>query len=498
MDEINRHGEIGVAAMRAGVDRKTARKYAKLGKLPSELSVPREYRTRPDAFAELWSWVRTKLADEPALQARTLFDELRVQHPERFAEGQIRTFERGVHRLRTEHGHGPEVRFAQAHRPGEAAQLDFTHATELGVTIAGQVFAHLLAVFVLPFSNWHWAIVCLSESMVAVRRSVQASLARLGHAPAFLQTDHSTGATHKIGGDRANADVDPDAPKTTDPLRVFNDDHLALMRHYGITPRTTEVGAKEQNGDVEARNGVLKRALEQALLLRGHRDFDSVAAWETFVQTLIARDNKTRTLRLAEEIAVMHALPTSTLPEFTEIDARVCQGSTLRIKSNAYSVPSRLIGETVCVRLYEERIEVLHHGVVQLRAERLRGRMQRRIDYRHVIWWLVQKPGAFERYVYRQEMFPSLVFRRAFDAIAFDPKKPVDRDLSYLRILHLAASGSESEVETALTLLLDADHAITPDAVRAIVSDKKVVVPVLIAPSPSLTDYDRLLSGGAR
>src|SRR5205814_5892857 len=145
----------------------------------------------------------------------------------------------------------------------EAAQTDFTWMTELAITIAGQLFVHMLCVMVLPFSNWQWATVCLSESMAALRRGVQAALFQLGRVPEYHQTDNSTAATHRIP-DGHEAHVEG-------RKRPFNDDYLALMRHFGMTPRTTEVGAKEQNGDVEAANGAFKRRLEQELLVRGSR-----------------------------------------------------------------------------------------------------------------------------------------------------------------------------------------------------------------------------------
>ena len=167
------------------------------------------------------------------------------------------------------------VRVAQAHRPGEAGQTDFTEATTLGITIGGEGFLHLLCVFVLPFSNWQWATVCLSESMAALRRGIQAALFQLGRVPEFHQTDNSTAATHRIpNGQEARIEGH---------RRPFNADYLALTRHFDMKPRTTEIGAKEQNGDVEAGNRALKARLDQALLVRGSRDFESREAWQTFV-----------------------------------------------------------------------------------------------------------------------------------------------------------------------------------------------------------------------
>jgi hypothetical protein len=198
MEEMSKHGQIGQAAMKADMDQKTARKYVAAGKLPSELKQPRDWRTRPDPFEEHWSEIEAKLRDTPEFEAKTLFELLQQQHPGRYEDGQLRTLQRHVKRWRAAHGPDRAVVLAQQHRPGEAAQTDFTHATELAVTIAGQLFVHLLCVLVLPYSNWQWATVCLSESILALRKGVQRALFQLGRVPQYHQTDGSTAATHKI------------------------------------------------------------------------------------------------------------------------------------------------------------------------------------------------------------------------------------------------------------------------------------------------------------
>jgi hypothetical protein len=486
MEEMTKHGRVGLAAMRAGVDRKTARKYVKGGKLPSELVAPRSWRTHEDAFLEHWPELEVMLRDSPALEAKTLFEVLVETYPGRYDDGQLRTLQRRVRSWRAERGPDKDVVLAQLHRPGEAAQTDFTWATELAVTVAGQVFVHMLCVFVLPYSNWRWASVCLSESMASIRHGVQRALFQLGRVPSFHQTDNSTAATHRI----------PDGKRVTiegSSKRPFNEDYLALMRHYGMTARTTEVGEKEQNGDVEAANGALKRALDQALLVRGSRDFESREAWQGFVDDAMRKANRGRGLRVAEEMTAMRELNVARLPEFVEEGFRVSEWSTVRVKHCAYSVPSRLIGEWVCVRIFEDRIVVRYAGKDELACDRLRGRNLRRIDYRHVIWSLVRKPGGFARYVYREEMFPSLVFRRAYDAIQ-TPHHGLKGDLEYLRILHHAASNMEADVEAALSLLLADGKQITAAAVKALVATSTIDVPHLAPHAVDLGAYDALLA----
>ena len=189
----------------------------------------------------------------------------------------------------------------------------------------------------------------------------------------------------------------------------------------------------------------------------------------------------------------MRELAVDKLPEFVEEQVRVSEWSTVRVKHCAYSVPSRLIGETVRARVYEDKLEVHYANKLQLGCDRLLGRNLHRIDYRHVIWSLVQKPAGFARYVYREEMFPSSVFRVAYDEI--QARHPGTRgDLEYLRILHLAASTMEADVEAALELLLTEGARITCDAVKAMVSGAaRVEVPMLAPPAVDLGAYDALL-----
>ena len=348
MNEMTKHGQVGLASIRAGMDRKTARKYVREEKLPSELVGPRTYRTRTDPFAQDWAWVEEQLKASPTLEAKTLFEALCERRPEAYEEGQLRTLQRHVKHWRAESGPDKEVFFPQQHRPGEAAQTDFTCGTELGITILGVAFAHMLCHFVLPYSNWQWATVCASESIAAIKRGVQAALFRLGRHPTWHQTDNSTAATHRIG------------PGSRD----FNDDYVAAMTHFGMKPRTTAIGEKEENGDVEAGNGALKRRLEQALLLRGERDFESVEIYESWMQGVCAKANAGRTKKVSEELAVMEVVDVSRLPEHIEIDVTFTARRTIRVAHNAYSAPSRLIHETLRVHLYERRIDV-HYGPVE-------------------------------------------------------------------------------------------------------------------------------------
>lgn len=312
---------------------------------------------------------------------------------------------------------------------------------------------------------------------MALRRGVQAAVFRLGKVPRFHQTDNSTAATHKVAPGR----------------REFNEKYGALMRHLGMEPRTTGIGDKEQNGDVESLNGVLKRRLEQHLLTRGSRDFDSVDAYERWVQACIEKANHLRRDKVREELDVMRPVVVKRLPDYTWEEAVVTTWSTIRVLHNAYSVPSRLIGERVRVRVHDDRLEVYHGEVRQEVVPRLLGRQRHRIDYRHVIWSLVRKPGAFARYRYREDLFPTVTFRRAYDALAAALTTERKADLEYVRVLHLAASTMESDVDAALELVLGEGAVPYYDRVKALVEPKTPEVPAMAAPEVDLHSYDALL-----
>lgn len=481
MDEMSKHGRVGVAALRSGLHRNTARRYLETGKLPSESKQPRTWRTREDPFAADWEEIAGRLAEAPELEARALFEDLMRRRPGCYEEGQLRTFQRRVKQWRAQHGPAREIFLPQQHRAGEAMQTDFTSGSSLGIQIAGEAFEHLLCHSVLPYSNWQSVVVCRSESMLALRCGVQQAVFRLGRVPEWHQTDNSTAATHDLRTGR----------------RGFNTEYLDLMAHLGMKPRTIGIGQSHQNGDVEASNGALKRRLEQYLLLRGSRAFATVEEYETWLGTVIEPANSLRSARLSEELAVMRPLTVAELPRYRELQVRVSSNGTIRVQNNTYSVPPRLRGERLMVRLFDLRLEVYYGDKRQLVLERLRGEGKHWIDYRHVIWSLVKKPWAFARYRYRESLFPSEPLRRAYEALAQGlPERRAE--LEYLRVLHLAAATLQHEVETAVELLLGEGKLPTFAEVRALVSAHPAQVPELTPLAVDLAGYDELLVAGRK
>ena len=475
---LNQGASLRTAAMRSNMDRKTARKYRDLEKLPAEARKPRTWRTWPDAFSEVWPAVEEQLSREPSLQAKTLWEWLSREHPGQFAESLRRTFERRVRKWKALRGSAKEVFFRQVHEAGRLCASDFTSMNELQVTIGGSSFPHLVYHFVLTHSNWEHATICFGEDFVSLSEGLQNALWALGGVPERHRTDRMTLAVHQDGH--------PDQ---------FTAKYRALLAHYGLEAEATNPSSGNENGDVESSHRYFKEAVEQALLLRGSRDFASRDEYWSLVRGVQTQRNSVRTKHLDEEMKLLRGLPRERLESLVRMRVRVQRGSTIRLKRNTYSVPARLIGEEVEVRIGLEEIEVRYADELVQRMPRLRGEDKHRIDYRHIIEWLVRKPGAFARYVYREELYPTEMFRRAYDALAAQGPSRVDRE--YVRILHLAASEGEGRVEAALTQLMATGQPLSEQAVRTLLGQATGLSEAALVEVPpvDLRAYDELLDG---
>jgi hypothetical protein len=468
---------LGQAALKAGMDLKTARKYRRSGQLPAAGQQPHTWRTRADPFAAVWEELRALLEVNPGLQAQTLFAHLQRKYPGRFADGQLRTLQRQLKAWRAVAGPAKEVFFPQVHLPGELAASDFCHLTGLGVTIAGQPFPHLLYHFVLCASNWETGTVCFAESFESLSAGLQQALWELGGVPARHRTDSLSAAVQLLDGSDA-----------------FTRRYQELLAHYGLRGEHIQPGKAHENGDVEQRHHRFKVALDQALMLRGSRDFASREAYEQLVRELFVQLNAGRRTRLAEEVGRLRPLPAARLDVARRLKVKVGPGSTIRVLRNTYSVPSRLIGEVVEVRVAVEHLEVWYGQRLIERLPRLRGHDQHRIQYRHVIAWLVKKPGAFAQYRYRGDLFPTSRFRIAYDALV--AAQPQRGEREYLRLLQLAATETEAGVDAALRALIDQERPISAAAVQRLLAQKEAIraaTEVRVSPV-DLRRYDTLLA----
>jgi transposase InsO family protein len=471
------------AAVKANLrSRKTVSKYEQAGLLPSELKQERTYRTRPDPFEDEWSELEQMLRDAPELEAKTLFEWLNERRPGKYQEGQIRTLQRRVSNWRALH-EKKLLTLDQIHQPGEVLQTDGTSMNVLGITIQGTTFEHLLIHSVLPYSNWEWGRVVQSESLLAIRLGLQSALVRLGYVPKIHQTDNTTAATHNLGRQSQARSLEE---------RGYNDEYLQLMGHYGMEPRTIHIGSPNENGDVESGNGAFKRAVNQHLLLRGSRDFESLEEYEMFLWGVMDKRNAARQAKLAEEVDQMRPLAVEPWPEMRELTVRVGSTGILRVLNNGYTVPSGLKGKRVKVKVYEWYIEVWYANQRVETLSRMTGIRRYQINYRHVIDSLVRKPGGFRNYRYREDLFPSEVFRRAWEALN-RVNSPRKADLTYLRILKMAAEGFETDVAMALEILLSSGDQWSDHQVAEMVQPIPASIPDLQPQTINLSIYDQLL-----
>jgi len=477
MELLGKGKSLVASAAKADMDEKTARKYRELGKLPSEIKVDHTWRTREDPFTEVWEGVKEKLEINPGLEAKTLFEDLQRRYQGRFADGQLRTLQRRVKIWRALEGPPKEVFFPQVHKPGELCQSDFTHMKTVGVTIEGQPFDHLLYHFVLTYSNWETGTICFSESFESLSEGLQNALWDLGGVPERHRTDRLSAAVQK-----------PNNPEE------FTQRYRALLNHYGLKGHKTQPESPNENGDVEQRHYRMKKALEQSLMLRGSRDFPSRQGYAEFLRKLFYQLNQGRMDRFQEELKVLRRLPPSRLDSCKRLQVRVGPSSTIRVNHNVYSVHSRLIGEHVDIRLYVEHLEVWYAQQRIDTIPRLRGESKHHIQYRHIIDWLVRKPGAFENYRYREDLFPTHRFRMAYDWLKTGHPSRAAKE--YLGILHLAARQNEAAVDYVLRTLIEKEQPISIEAVETIMSSLEQ------PPSPTqitiaevdLGAYDALLS----
>jgi hypothetical protein len=466
-----------IAAAKAGMDPKTARKYIKIGKLPSQIKCRHDWRSRKDPFEKDWPEILEMLEINPGLEGKTIFEHLQSKYPGRYQDNQLRTLQRKLKYWRATEGPAKEVYFPQIHHPGELGASDFTHMSSLGVTIRGELFKHLLYHFVLTYSNWEAFTICNSESFESLSAGFQNALWELGGVPARHRSDRMSAAVNK--------DCNPER---------FTRNYRSLLRHYGVTPERTNVKAAHENGDVEASHRHFKRAVSQALMLRGSKNFNSIEEYEKFLRKIAGQLNAGRSERFAEELSVLKQLPARRFNDCKEIDnIKVGKSSTIHVLHNTYSVHSRLIGEKVKAKVYVDHIEIWYAQKLVAKINRLSGEGKHRINYRHIIDWLVRKPGAFENYRYKEDLFPSSWFRMAYDWLRSNMTLQANRQ--YVRILYFAAKEGQTVTENAIRYLLEQDKEITALNVQHLIEQQSRIPSVtdVVVESNRLESYDTLL-----
>jgi transposase len=452
--------------------------------MPAASKIARHWRTRKDPLDGIWEEKILPLleADEKGvLQATSIVAELEYRHPELSLQSQVRTLQRRMRDWRATQGPPREVFFPQEHLPGVEGAFDFTNGNELEVTIAGEDFPHLIFEFVLSSSKHTRTSIAYSETYEALSSGLQRAFWEIGGVPKEVRSDNLSAATHELKKAKG---------------RTLTMRYRGLLEHYRATSTLIRPGKANENGVVEQRHRWTKKLVAEALVFRGSKDFQSAEIYAAFVQDAVdRRHNAKHQDAFQAEQMLLTPLPASKLPDCTEYTIKVTRWSTLRVLGRIYSVPSRLIGHQAMAKLYADHLEVFYAGVIVERCPRIRQEDGHRIDYRHVVHSLMRKPGAFAKYRFREDLFPSLRFRRGYDAMV--AKFGSRADVEYVRVLHLAATTMECKVDQALQLLLETGQPFGFTEVESLVAPKDVDVPIVHIASPSLEAYDELLSGAA-
>jgi transposase InsO family protein len=467
------------SAAKAGISSRSGRR---IEKKDQTVKKQRHWKTRKDPFSNIWEAELIPLLEkEPTLTGLTLWEYLDESYPQSFPYSLLRTLQRRVKHWRATQGPNKPVIFRQDMPAGQQGLSDFTHPNT-PVTISGKPFTHLIYQFRLAYSGWRYAhIVQGGESYSALAEGLQHAFHQIGGVPIEHRTDSLSAAY-----------------VNTHEQQQLTRAYQGLCQHYGINGTTNNLGVSHENGAIETAHGSLKHRLDQAIKLRGSADFDSIKAYQAFIDRSIARLNRYTLSRFQEEQKVLMPLPKERFMDFSELTVKVTSSSTIAIKRGLYTVPSRLVGETLRIHLYHDKLigfvgqtQVIE--LLRVYPDKPEGRA-RRIDYRHVIHALAAKPQAFRFCNFRDELFPDDNYRQLWHLI---DQQLSSRDACkwMVTVLRIAAD-HQCEVELGETLLKQAQTQSQPD-IKTLQSRylKIKEQPSINSKQHEITDYDALLSG---
>ncbi len=477
---------VPVAAAKAGISQATGYRLQADPTLPSQKKIPRS-RRRPDPLADIFdAEVAPLLQSCPGIRPVSVYEELLRRHPD-LGTGIRRTLERRMRAWKAEHGPEQEVIFRQTHTPGKMGLSDFTAMGKLGVTVAGEPLDHRLYHFRLAYSGFQHAHVVLGgESYVALAEGLQNALWTLGGVPHEHRTD-SLSAAFKNLEKSAQADL-------TDRVD-------ALCRHYGMTPTRNNKGVAHENGSIESPNGHLKRAIEDALVMRGSRDFEDLTLYRRFIDEIVGRINARNAKRIDTERVGLRPLPARRTTDYEELTVRVTSSGGFILRKVFYTVPSRLIGHHLRIRLYDDRLELFLGGSALLTLPRGRasssGSHGHVVNYHHVIHSLRNKPMALMGLVYRDQLFPRRVFGDMFAALQ---EQAGEKAACRMTVELLALAHDRGcEAELAAQLEEDLRQKRQPDmaALRTLFNPPADTLPEVEVQLADLSSYDRLVGSAA-
>lgn len=476
-----------VAAAKASFSTSTAYRFEKNSRLPSQKTEIRG-RRRPDPLVDIFeAEVVPMLKAAPGLRSVAIFEEMLRRYPELRA-GIRRTLERRIRAWRAIHGEEQEVIFRQVHEPGRTGLSDFTDMGDVGITVARAPLDHRLYHFRLAYSGFEHAHVVLGgESFVALAEGMQNALWSLGGAPREHRTDSLSAAFRNL---------DLEAQK--DLTARYED----LCAHYRMTPTRNNRGIAHENGSIEGPHGHLKRVIEDALLMRGTSDFDDLAAYRRFIDEIVGRRNARTAKRIDIERAALQELPDRRTADYEQVTVRVTSSGGFTLRKVFYTVPSRLIGHRLRVRLYDDRLDLFIGGTPLMTLPRGRahasGKHDQVVDYRHVIHSLRRKPMALLNLVYRNQLFPRQAYRRTFDVLLerLSEKQACRIMVDLLALAH--DRGCEAELADLLTTDLQAGRLPDITALCAHFAPDPARVPHVVVHLVPLDAYEELVGSGQR
>ena len=474
------HGS-DIAAAKAGFSPATGFRIENDPRLPSQKQKPRG-RRRPDPLADVWdAEIVPILKAAPGVRAIAVLEEIRRRHPE-ISPGIRRTLERRMRAWRALAGPEQDVIFRQEHEPGRLGLSDFTDTNALGITISGVPLHHRLYHFRLAFSGFEHAHVVLGgESFVALAEGLQNALWALGGVPHEHRSDSLSAAFRNL--DR-NAQED------------LTQRYQALMRHYGMTPTRNNLGVAHENGSIESAHGHLKRALEDALLLRGSGDFDDLDGYRRLVDEIVGRRNAHTRKRIELERPKLAELPKRRTADYEEKIVTVTSSGGFTLRRVFYTAPSRLIGHRLRIHLYDDRLDCFLGSTPMMTLQRGRPLSNSKgghiVDYRHVIHALRKKPMALLNLVYRSQLFPRPAYARAFEALRAEAgdKRACKVTVELLALAH--DRGCEAELATAINAELDASRLLDLAVLRERFGPAPGSMPVIEVNLVPLNAYDVL------
>lgn len=469
------------AAAKSGISPRSARRIDK--GVHQVNKNPRQYRTRKDPLDGLFEEHLIPLLEKnPALQPITLLEVLNDKVPESFDHSHLRTLQRRVKRWRAKEGPEKEVIFLQRHTPGDMGISDYTWMNKLNITLNDNEFKHKVYHYRLVYSGWTYVQVILGgESFESLSSGLQNAFWRSGGVPVTHRTDSLSAAF-----------------KNHTQEILLTQRYDKLCKHYDVKPTRNNKGIAHENGAIESPNGHLKRKIEQQLLLRGSRDFSSLADYEKFINLIVAKINRQCKTRFDEEKPYLKALPSRRTNDFSELHIKVSSSSTISVKRVTYTVPSRLIGSALLVHIYDDKLALFYGHELTLTLPRVyaqgttRGRC---VDYRHVIHSLAKKPNAFRNSLLRDDLIPAGDFSLLWRELTQGGLS--DNDCRYMVDLLVLADNYDCEQALGRHVLtaLEGGTTISIKQCRDLFGPDKIELPILISQQHSLDSYNCLMGG---